>query len=504
MNHFFIGKAKLILLATFLLLISPILLKAQSKSSKRFVVINLIVQDSSMLKNFYIQFEMYKNNINTTFTSDQDYYKFKVNQKKTRIKVPLSTNLNYGQIKCFYDSQIRLQPFDEDGASIYIFEKGDDIQLIITKKTIRFEGMRTEKYKCIQNVNSNPDFDRTKYQKSASEKKYEEMFEYLESKYDSIFSKKKEILYQYKSKLAPEVYNLILADCQAYYNSKLLSILEVEMDSDEEKKKAILRTYDKWFKEINLTDLNETAIVRSFRFCDFLFDKAKFETSLLNQSGGHFQRNSYTFEALYNFIRKNPRGIIRDKLILLAFYFDMTSKNGFAYLEPAYKTMGNNIFRTSIFQLLKSYSSSIYRFKFHDQNGKLRTLSEFKNKLLVLDFWFTGCVGCSILAKELKPIIQSYNDNKNIEFISISTDKQKEEWLKSVNKEIYSDKNQVNLFTNGLGERHPIIQNYNIQSYPALFLISKNGQIITTAMPRPVKGKPETVLTFKNLIQKNL
>ncbi|WGQ10435.1 TlpA disulfide reductase family protein [Pedobacter gandavensis] len=504
MNHFSIQKAKLILLATFLMLISQLHLKAQSKSSKRFVVIDLIVQDSSMLNNFYIQFEMHKNNVNTNLTLDKDFYKFKINKKNTRIKVPLSTNVNYGRIKCFYDGQIRLQPFDETGSSIYIFEKGDDIQLIITKRTIRFEGRKTEKYNCMQSINSDSNYDRTDYHKFAAQKKYKEMFEFLKSREDSVFKVKKNLIYQYKSKLNPEIYNLMLADCLAYYYSELLVILKMASNSDEEKKKIIIQTYDKWLKDIKTDGLNENVIVKSFRYCDFLFDKAVFETSFINRKDNGIQKVPYTFKALYDSIQNNHNGIIRDKVTLLTFYINLVFKDGGAYLEPAYKAMGTNIFKTSMSQLLKNYSATIYKFKLYDQYGKLRSLSEFKGKLLVLDFWFTGCLGCSVLAKELKPIIQSYIGNKDIEFISISIDTHKEVWLKSVNEETYSDKDQINLFTSGLGEQHLIIRDFSVQSYPALFLISKNGHIITATMPRPVKGKPETVLAFKKLINKNL
>lgn len=503
MNHFLIQKVKLTLLATFIVLISPIFLKAQNK---RFVVVDLVVQDSSMLNNFYIQFEMYKNDVNTNLDLDKDLHKFKINKKNTRIKIPLSTNINYGRIKCFYDRQIRCQPFDEKGSSVYIFEKGDEIQLIITKKTIRFEGRRTEKYNCIQSINSDSDYDRANYHKLAAQKKYKEMLEFLKSQEDSIFYFKKNLLNQYKLKLNPEIYNLILADCLAYYYHRLLVILKMEanLDKNIEKKKIITETYDKWLKDIKTNGLNENIIVKSFRFCDFLFDKAVFETSFFNQQDTGLKKIPYTFKELYDSIQKNHNGIIRDKVTLLTFYINLVYKDGINYLQPAYKTMGNNVFKTSMSKLLKNYSASIYEFKLYDQYGKLRTLTEFKDKLLVLDFWFTGCLGCSILAKELKPIIQSYRGNKDVEFLSISIDTSKEAWLKSVNEETYSDKDQINLFTNGLGEQHPIIKNYNIQSYPALFLISKNGQMITATMPRPLKGKPETVLAFKNLIRKNL
>ncbi|MCX2454174.1 thioredoxin family protein [Pedobacter sp. PLR] len=505
MRHSASFRTTLIRLATYLFLIFPALLKAQSKTTpKRFVTIDLVVQDSTMLKDFYIQFEMCKNDVNTNYTLEKDIYTFKIINKETRITVPISTKINYGKIKRYHDNGITKEKLMENGAPIYIFEQGDHIKLYITKKTLAFEGKKAEKYNCIQSINSSPRFDRSQYISFETQKKYEEMFGEWKKQQDSAFNAKKDILKRYKPKLSPEIYNLILADCQGYYYARLLGQLNNNFNTDEKRKKTSFKTYNKWFESMDLLDLDEKALVKSYRFCDFLFHKESFEASFIARHNSGQKKIPYTFQQIYNSIQKNHAGIIRDKVTLLAFYYAIVHKNGKSYLDTAHKSMGNNIFKTSIANLINNYSGSIYEYELFDQYGKLRKLSEFKDKLIVLDFWFTGCLGCISLAKELKPIMRSYQGNKDVEFISISIDPKKEMWLKSVNDETYSHKDQVNLYTNGQSSQHPIIKNYSLSGYPTLFLISKKGKIITTAMPRPIQGRPETVENFKNMIDKNL
>lgn len=506
MKRFPVIKTALITLAVQLFFTFPMLLKAQSKATaKRFVTIDLIVQDTSMLKNFYLQFEMCKDDVNSNYnTQDADVYKFKIVSDKTQIKVPLSTQVNYGRIECAYDNQVRLQPFYENGLSVYIFEQDDHIKLIISKKTIRFEGENAEKYNCIQMINSSPIYDGIQENILAEQNKYKELFELQRLKVDSAFNTKKHILKQSKLKLSPEIYSLILADCQGYYYSSVLGILKRNIAVDAQKKSIIIKYFNQWFAAIDVLGLDKKTLVKSYRFCDFLFNQAQYGGKLSAQTSTNQKTTGNTFSQLYDYIQKNHTGLIKDKITYLTFSFLMVYKNGRPYLETAYKQMSDNVFKKSLSDLKANYKIPIYEFELLDQYGKLRKISEFKGKLIVFDFWFTGCYSCAKLAEELKPIMLSYRGNNNVEFISISIDTKREEWLNSVNKETYSHKDQINLFTNGLSGQHPMISNYRINSFPTLFLISKEGEIITTTMPRPIKGMPETALAFKKLIDNNL
>lgn len=497
-------KSRTILMLTSLLFLHPLLKAQHNTTPKHFVVFDIIVQDTTILNSLYIQFEMCKDDVNTDYTSQKDFYKFVIKKKVTRITLPLTSTINYGKIKPYYFDQLKREKFIENGPPIYIFEQGDHIKLFVTKTKLFFEGEKSEKYNCIQSINSTPIYDRSQLNSLIAQRKYDKMFKVLKTQQDSIFNTKKTALYEYRLRINPEIYNLILADCQAYYYSQLLNIFSVVPNRTKEDNNLLRKNYYSWFGHLNLLGLDQKTLVRSYRICDFLYKKAKFEISFYKSHKPNTETLSFTFEELYKSILEKHNGIIRDKAILLAFNTNMVYKNGKSFLETAYKKMGDNTFRTSIERLINNYSGSVYNYELLDQYGKSRKLSEFRGKLLVLDFWFTGCLPCLQLAKELKPIIRSYEENKNIEFISISVDKNKELWLKSVKEEAYSHRDQINLFTNELGEQHPIIKNYNIPGYPVLFLISKTGEIITTALPRPVAGKPESIEEFKNLITKYL
>lgn len=67
--------------------------------------------------------------------------------------------------------------------------------------------------------------------------------------------------------------------------------------------------------------------------------------------------------------------------------------------------------------------------------GKTVTLDSYKGKVLVIDFWASWCGPCRAEIPKLKAIYEDFKDNKNVEFLSISIDGDKDAWLSAVKKE---------------------------------------------------------------------
>lgn len=498
------------LLIIFLFFSIPLLTRAfQKNSTQPLVVVDLIVDDSSMLNKASIQFEMFKNDINSDYTQQTDVYNHSITKRETRIVVPLSTAINYGRIKYFFEGQLRLQPFDEMGPSLYIFENNDTVQIRITKTDISFTGDSAGKYQCIQNINERAIHTPAYIPSNIMEqKKFDEMFDLLKAQVDSLFNVRLDILQSFKSKVSSEIYTLIKADCLGTYYGRLVGLLLskcISAGKRNEYNEAVGKIYNKWFATTDYRGLSDNALVKSAKFCDFLLMKERFEVTYFISPKPNFYNYRYTFEEILNPILSKYSGIIQDKLKLLAVYYHITGKDDTSnYLQQLHASMNPGIYKNSLTELLKNYSGPAYPFELPDQYGKIRRLSDFKGKLIVMDFWFTGCGACSQLAIQMKPIIESYVNNKDVVFISVSVDESKEIWLKSVEAETYSRKEDINLITDEQADKHPLLKHYNIQGYPTLLIISKEGRLITSTPPRPKKGVPENTVAFKMLINKNL
>lgn len=70
-----------------------------------------------------------------------------------------------------------------------------------------------------------------------------------------------------------------------------------------------------------------------------------------------------------------------------------------------------------------------------DTAGNNIRLSVFKGKWLLLDFWASWCTPCRATNKELKELYKEFGNDK-MEFISVSIDSKKSDWLNAVRSDL--------------------------------------------------------------------
>ncbi len=110
-------------------------------------------------------------------------------------------------------------------------------------------------------------------------------------------------------------------------------------------------------------------------------------------------------------------------------------------------------------------------FKAADINGQRISLSQFKGKYVLLDFWASWCVPCRKAMPHLKEVYNDYH-SKGFEIITISIDDNRKNWEDAVKKEEIS--NWYNVIKNE--ETNKIFQ--AVQFVPAQLLIDLTGRII--------------------------
>lgn len=140
-------------------------------------------------------------------------------------------------------------------------------------------------------------------------------------------------------------------------------------------------------------------------------------------------------------------------------------------------------------------------FSLTDENDQIVTNEAYKDKLVLLDFWFTGCAGCVQMAPILAKVEKEFQSDTNVVFLNISIDESKAKWQKSLREKKYTSASGSSLYTGGQGANHAIIDNYNIRSYPNLFFINEHGKIEINPLPDP---RDDSGKHLKALIEKRL
>lgn len=126
-------------------------------------------------------------------------------------------------------------------------------------------------------------------------------------------------------------------------------------------------------------------------------------------------------------------------------------------------------------KLLELQSVSFPDIAMPDIDGKIKSLSELKGKVIVLSFWSTAQDEHKMFNKELEKLYEKYHA-KGFEIYQVSLDIDKPSWaatIKSQNLPWIS----VN---DGQGIDSPSVRTYNISKVPSMFVISKDGDIVDT------------------------
>ncbi len=118
--------------------------------------------------------------------------------------------------------------------------------------------------------------------------------------------------------------------------------------------------------------------------------------------------------------------------------------------------------------------------------GGTTSLKDLQGKYVYIDIWATWCHPCLNEIPFLNEIEEKYKD-KNIAFVSISIDREKEEgqW-RSLIKE--KDMGGIQLWA---GKNSPVefTDRYYVQGIPRFILLDPNGNIISHDAPRPSNKK---------------
>ncbi|WP_396601012.1 TlpA family protein disulfide reductase [Algibacter sp. R77976] len=118
--------------------------------------------------------------------------------------------------------------------------------------------------------------------------------------------------------------------------------------------------------------------------------------------------------------------------------------------------------------------------------GTKMSLDDLKGRYVYIDVWATWCGPCIQQIPHLQKVEKAYH-GKNIEFVSISIDKQSdyEKWKTMV---IEKDLGGIQLFADNDWES-AFVQDYQIQGIPKFILIDPEGNIVDANAPRPSSPK---------------
>lgn len=198
---------------------------------------------------------------------------------------------------------------------------------------------------------------------------------------------------------------------------------------------------------------------------EILYKKAKIKEE--NFAKNYINKNPNQFSNLIAIESLNPK---RDRDYFLK--VDSSLMADFPNNEDviSFHNIIEQIFATSVGKKAKNFTLV-------DINNEQVSLSDFKGKYVLLDFWATTCMPCIKEIPNLKKVKDALKD-ENFEIVSVCIDRNNPAtigtWKTIIEK---NNANWVQLYD---AEGMATVRNYQIKYFPTIFLIGPDGNILDT------------------------
>lgn len=133
-------------------------------------------------------------------------------------------------------------------------------------------------------------------------------------------------------------------------------------------------------------------------------------------------------------------------------------------------------------------------------DGRMFYKNETRGKIVLINFWNSGCKDCIDFSKSMDKISRTFKDNKDVVFLNVSNDLDSVAWRRSAKTKKYGVKGGIDLYSSA-AERTSFLMNVFAMSYlpsPQFFLWDHTSRIVHNPLPDPRKDNGDGLIRIIN------